>query len=232
MISFPSQLELGGRRIALGWARVGEGTLASLSPGEQALMGPRVVRPRMQQFVAGRTAAAQALASIGLRGEVLRTPASEKDAGRPYVSGIDAAPLPPVAISLSHSGMLACAAVAEGRDPLGIDLEAAALEEAPSFLEEAFAPGELQGFGRFGDLGVDPVRAAWTLKEAVLKVWGVGLRVPLRRLQLQPTLPEPDGPWIACGVAVHYRGPNPPPPRMEARIGKAGGAVLSLALPA
>lgn len=231
MTSLPGSLVVEGRRIVLGWAGVGEGAPEMLSAGERALLGPGAVPPRVRQFVAGRLAARRALGSLGIQGEVLRTASSAEDAGRPYVAGLGGAKLPPVAISLSHSGALACAAVAGGSAPLGIDLEAGALEAEPAFLEEAFAPGELDGFEAFRGFRLDPLRAAWTLKEAVLKVWGVGLRVPLTRLHLQPTFIRADRPWVACGVTVTFRGPNSPPARMVARIGETGGAVLSLALP-
>lgn len=228
MSSLPTRLHVSGRAITLGWARTEEGTPALLSENERALLGPGAKLPRVRQFVAGRLAARRALASLGLEAEVLRTPAGAEDAGRPFVAGLGA---PPVAISLTHSGTLACAAVAEGTQPLGIDLEAEALEAAPSFLEEAFAPGELDGFRPFEAWGLDPLRAAWTLKEAVLKVWGVGLRVPLTRLQLQPVDLTPCEGWVACRIGVCFRGPNPPLPWMLGRVRRVDGAVLSVALP-
>lgn len=231
MTSYPDALEVRGRRIILGWAQVGEGTLDALTPDERALLKPEAVPARVRQFVAGRLAAQRALTSLGFQGKVLRTPPYEEDAGRPYVATLDGARAPSVAISLSHSGALACAAIATGAAPLGMDLEAAALDASPAFLEEAFAPGELRGFAPFADLRLDPLRAAWTLKEAVLKVWGVGLRVPLPRLHLQPSGFEAREDWVGCELEIAFRGPNPPPGRMVARVRQIGGAVLSLALP-
>jgi hypothetical protein len=74
-----------------------------------------------------------------------------------------------------------------------VALETSRLAPSASLLDEAFAPGEVQ---RFRDVGFSPasgVCLAWTLKEAALKVWGVGARVPGNKMQLLPKDPVLDG---------------------------------------
>ena len=104
----------------------------------------------------------------------------------PDVRVLRAGLAPTVGVSLTHSGVLACAAVTRGA-VVGVDLETGPMPSSQAFLQEAFAEGELEGFAHFPEgPGGDVVRLAWTLKEAVLKVWGVGLRAPLGQVRVVP----------------------------------------------
>ena len=232
----PEGLRVGGTPVRLGWAGVGEGGIEDLPAAEQALLPGRAVERRRAQFIAGRLAVRRALAHLGLEAmAVLRRPESAPDAGRPFVHGdVGGAP---IGLSLAHSGSLACAAVARGA-VLGVDLEAEALPVGAAFLEEAFAPGELEGFGSLAEsFPGELVRVAWTLKEAALKVWGVGLRAPLGQVRLVPGAATREGQGVHFPVEVHV-GPlpgnlPPPPRRLECVTVQVGeGALLSVALDA
>jgi 4'-phosphopantetheinyl transferase len=101
------------------------------------------------------------------------------EAGRPRL-----VPDVGLAVSITHSGGLALAAV--GAEPaIGIDAEPTSLRWEASFDEEAFMPGERQGFAAALP-GLPSGVAAWCVKEAALKVWGVGLRAPLQRVRVMP----------------------------------------------
>ncbi|HSP79011.1 MAG TPA: 4'-phosphopantetheinyl transferase superfamily protein, partial [Myxococcaceae bacterium] len=177
----PERLVLpGGREVALGWAEVGREEPGALSPAEREGLARCRTDKRRQEYVAGRVAAHRALALLapGLRAEVaVRT--TGPDAGRPLL-------WPPhgLALSLSHCAGLAVAALSPG-GPLGVDLERT-VEASPAFLEEAFAPGEREGYLAPCASRMDATTAAWAMKEAVLKVWGVGLRAPLQRVAVRP----------------------------------------------
>jgi 4'-phosphopantetheinyl transferase len=172
----------GGREVMLGWCEVGWEPASALSPGErEGLVRCRTAK-RREEFVAGRVAARRALALLApeLRAEVsART--EGLDSGRPFFVGA-----PGVALSISHSAGLAVAAVAHG-GPLGVDLEYP-VEVGAAFLEEAFAPGELEGYRALCAGRMEPITAAWAMKEAVLKVWGVGLRAPLQQVAVRPVV--------------------------------------------
>jgi 4'-phosphopantetheinyl transferase len=149
------------------------------------------------------------------------------DAGRPLFS-----PERGLALSISHSGGLAVAAVARG-GALGVDLEQR-VEAGGAFLEEAFAPGELEGYLPVCAGHMDPVTAAWALKEAVLKVWGVGLRAPLQKVALRPVLLQAVGDELSLRVTLETwelpPGLGEPPPALAALlVAWRAGEVLALA---
>jgi 4'-phosphopantetheinyl transferase len=98
--------------------------------------------------------------------------------GKPFL--IRAAGGRALEISLTHSGgIAACAVTSAG--PVGVDVEAVDRKANPlDIAERFFAPGELAA------LQLEPAERCrrrffllWTLKEAVLKVLGTGLTVPL-----------------------------------------------------
>jgi 4'-phosphopantetheinyl transferase len=170
----------GGREVRLGWCEVGPEDDASLSPGEREALARCRTDKRRRELVAGRLAAHRALDLLapGTRAEVLAR-VDGPDAGRPFLS-----PERGIALSISHSAGLAVAAVSHG-GPLGVDLERT-VEVGEAFLEEAFSPGELEGYVPLCAGRMDPTTAAWAMKEAVLKVWGVGLRAPLQQVRVSP----------------------------------------------
>jgi 4'-phosphopantetheinyl transferase len=224
----PERLLLpGGREVVLGWCEVGEED-ASLSPAEREGLARCRTPRRRQEFVAGRRAAHRALERLGLarRAEVVPRP-DGPDAGRPLFS-----PSLGLALSISHSSGLAVAAVSPG-GPLGVDLERT-VEVGQAFLEEAFAPGEHEGYLALCEGGVDPTTAAWAMKEAVLKVWGVGLRAPLQQVAVRPTLLSREAGALALRLTVDVGqlppGLGPAPTELSARLCCwEAGRVLALA---
>lgn len=225
----PERLRLPrGREVVLGWAEVGPWRDVPLSPLEREGLERCRTDKRRGEFVAGRLAARRALATLrpGVTAQVTAR-GEGPDAGRPLL-----VPEGGVALSLSHAGGLAVAAVAPG-GALGVDLERQ-VEASPAFLEEAFAPGEHEGYLALDLGGLDATTAAWTLKEAVLKVWGVGLRAPLQQVALRPrVLPGREG--LQPLRVIVETGPLPPelgtPPReLDAVLVEcAPGWVLALA---
>ena len=75
-------------------------------------------------------------------------------------------------ITITHSGDLALAAVADSPVPkIGIDLERIE-ERTDGFLSEAFAPAELK---ELMDAEEESVSEMWSRKEAALKALGMGI---------------------------------------------------------
>ena len=177
----PERLTLpGGREVVLGWGEVGREQDSALSPLEREGLARCRTDKRRREFIAGRLAAHRALALLepGLRAEVTAREEGP-DSGRPlFLAGRG------LALSISHSRGLAVAAVSRG-GALGVDLEHR-VEAGEAFLEEAFAPGEWERYVPMCAGRMDPATAAWAMKEAVLKVWGVGLRAPLQKVAVRP----------------------------------------------
>jgi 4'-phosphopantetheinyl transferase len=217
----------GGREVVLGWCEVGPQEDASLSTAERRELARCRTDKRRREFVAGRLAAHRALERLapGTRAEVLAR-ADGQDAGRPLLS-----PARGLALSLSHSTGLAVAALARGA-PLGVDLERT-LEVSEAFLEEAFCPGEWEGYVPVCAGRLDASTAAWAMKEAVLKVWGVGLRAPLLQVAVRPVLlAERDGLLslnltLETGALPTHLGA--PPTRLDALLLAWEDRVLALA---
>ena len=170
------EVSLGARVAQLRWCSVGQAS-NELGPLERLAHARGKTQKRRDEFHAGRCAAHQALGHTGL--EVLAREEPALDAGRPYATGLD------VAISISHSNSVAAALVARGPSPIGLDLESLALSPDPSFASEAFAAGELEQWASWPVAGEQAVAWAWAAKEAVLKVWGVGLRAPLGLVRVE-----------------------------------------------
>ncbi|HZH15078.1 MAG TPA: 4'-phosphopantetheinyl transferase superfamily protein [Archangium sp.] len=218
----------GGREVVLGWGEVGREDGSALSPLEREGLARCRTDKRRREFVAGRLAAHRALALLEPEARAEVTVREDgPDSGRPLFS-----PGHGLALSISHSAELAVAAVARG-GALGVDLEQR-VEASGAFLEEAFAPGELEGYLPVCEGHLDPVTAAWALKEAVLKVWGVGLRAPLQKVAVRPVLLDVAGDQLSLRVTLETwalpPGLGEPPPALAALLlaWRAGG-VLALA---
>jgi 4'-phosphopantetheinyl transferase len=229
----PERLRLpGGREVVLGWAEVrpesGPEEDSSLSALEREGLARCRTAKRRREFVAGRLAAHRALALLepGLRAEVTARE-DGPDSGRPLFS-----PDRGLALSISHSTGLAVAGVSRG-GALGVDLEQH-VEAGEAFLEEAFAPGEREGYLAVCAGRMDPTTAAWALKEAVLKVWGVGLRAPLQKVAVRPVLLHADEGLVSLRLTLETTEGIPPglgePPSTLAALLVAGPArVLAIA---
>jgi 4'-phosphopantetheinyl transferase len=214
--------------VVLGWAEVGREEDSALSALEREGLARCRTEKRRREFVAGRLAAHRALALLepGLRAEV-RAREAGPDSGRPLFW-----PERGLALSISHSAGLAVAAVARG-GALGVDLEER-VEAGEAFLEEAFAPGEHEGYAAPCAGWMDPATAAWAMKEAVLKVWGVGLRAPLQKVAVRPVLLHADEGSVSLRVTLETQGLPPglgePPSSLGALlVAWQPGRVLALA---
>jgi NAD(P)-dependent dehydrogenase (short-subunit alcohol dehydrogenase family)/acyl carrier protein/phosphopantetheinyl transferase len=149
----------------------GGGELKALHPDEEAEIRRRGTPSRQADRRAGRRAARAAVE--GLLGEadfVLRS----RPSGAPEVTGIDPAP----AVSITHTDGEALAVAVFGGRP-GIDQEVVRLR-APSFAEDWFTEGERALTAR------DPwlETAVWTVKEAIQKALGAGMRVHPREVEV------------------------------------------------
>lgn len=219
-----------GREVVLGWAAVGPEDDARLMPLEREGLARCRTAKRRREFVAGRLAAHEALERLvpGLRAQVTARTGGP-DAGRPVL-----VPGQELALSITHSTGLAVAALARGPGALGVDLEAR-VDAGEAFLEEAFAPGE---HARYLALHapLHATTAAWALKEAVLKVWGVGLRAPLQKVALRPELLQASPGRLVLRVGLDTQGLPPglgePPSVLGALLlleDGATGRVLAVA---
>ncbi|HEX8819003.1 MAG TPA: 4'-phosphopantetheinyl transferase superfamily protein [Archangium sp.] len=217
----------GGREVVLGWCEVGPEDDASLSPIERQGLARCRTDKRRREFVAGRLAAHRALELLapGTRAEVTAR-ADGQDAGRPLLE-----PTHGLALSLTHSTGLAVAALARGA-PLGVDLERT-VEVSEAFLEEAFCPGEREGYEPLCAGRMDTTTATWAMKEAVLKVWGVGLRAPLLRVAVRPALLAERGGLLSLRLTVETEALPPhlgaPPTLLDAVLLAWEDRVLALA---
>jgi 4'-phosphopantetheinyl transferase len=181
MNALPVHVELGMRTIHLGWTRIDDADDTLLTAKERQLAGRTTTPKRKREFVAGRMAAhrcVDAACAARVHCDILAQPGGF-DAGRPIV-----VPSRGLSISISHSGRWAVAASAHGA-PLGVDIERVDLNPEPSFIQEAFAAGELESWN-LKDAPAGTVSLPWACKEAVLKVWGVGLRAALGQVSIAP----------------------------------------------
>jgi 4'-phosphopantetheinyl transferase len=191
----------------------------ALRPAEHSALALCRTDKRRAELTAGRLAAHRALELLapGLEPEVQARAEGLLDAGRPVFPAA-----PEVALSISHSAGWAVAAVARG-GPLGVDLELR-VQAGDAFASEAFAPGELEGYAAPCAGRMDPLTAAWALKEAVLKVWGVGLRAPLQRVAVQPRV-------LAAGDAGVELALRIDAAELPAAIGRPPSTLAALLLP-
>ncbi len=101
--------------------------------------------------------------------ETLRTEAS----GKPIVDGI--------CFNLSHSGDIVICAV--GQQSVGCDIEK--LKDAPKTVGRMFSAEERESLQQLAGEGYNrEFIRLWTRKESYLKMTGVGIRVPLDKLEM------------------------------------------------
>lgn len=132
-----------------------------LTASEQAALAAFPTEKRRRDWLAGRVAAKRALSRAS--GRPPRECAVEPDAaGRPKAAGLD------VSLSITHCELGGAAAALEG-GLVGVDWEP--VRPLSSRAIELFAaPDELAG-----QAGDEAAIRLWTLKEAALKLLGVGL---------------------------------------------------------
>jgi 4'-phosphopantetheinyl transferase len=146
---------------------------AWLSDSERSLLASFSHPSRKRSFVQGRAAARMAIAAM---------------TGRPRAdiqitveaSGAVSPTEPGLYLSIAHSGSLAAAAACPR--PIGVDIERVR-DVSDGLLRRIAADDERQ---RLDESGLPrPALVCWTLKEAVLKGIGTGLRTAPRRLRLE-----------------------------------------------
>lgn len=165
---------------ALARAHIG----AWLTPSERATHDAFVIPKRRRDWLAGRVAAKTLIAQRhDLTGtdrftRIAITPIADgPERGRPRYAVDDHAG--PFDVSIAHCGDVAIAALGDHGERVGVDLEAT-IDAGPGFDDLAFSPTER------GTLATLPTSARadhrthlWTLKEALLKATGMGLRARL-----------------------------------------------------
>lgn len=183
--------------VSLAWlagrGETGQAALAGrhLSPEEQEHRARLPIRNRRAEWLAGRLAVKFAVRAYQRRhGRPAATPARDllvrrigggPRAGKPYLDL-------PVEVGLSHAGDFAVAAC--GPRPLGIDLEPAR-EMTPYLASLLAVPAGPHGEDH-RRLHTMPDALRWACREAVLKFYGVGLRLGGPR-QVELTGWQPDG---------------------------------------
>ncbi len=167
------------------WLR-GEG-LEFLSPAEQERLAGLRFERRRAEWLLGRWTAKQLVISSwpGLAGAGLERVSIINRPGGVPEARLDGRALEGC-LSISHrDGLAACAWTDQPHAQVGIDLDRVERREE-SFLSDYFTPAE-QAFARvlpehLRDLWIT---LAWSAKEAVLKVLGVGLRLDTRRVEIR-----------------------------------------------
>jgi phosphopantetheinyl transferase (holo-ACP synthase) len=201
-------------RVSLAFGKRHEGCLRRcyLHPSEERFAAGLTVDKRRVDYVAGRVAAKRALrklaarqrgapngveAALGPPTAIAVLPDEGLRAGAPVLFDGGGRRLP-TPVSISHgAGFAYAAAAASGR--LGLDVERIE-PRLEGFVEGAFAPGEIDRWtSALGRAEADDraVTVAWSAKEALLKLAGVGLRAPLESHAVRsirwlgaPPLPE------------------------------------------
>ena len=107
----------------------------------------------------------------------------------------------PLRFNLSHSGGLMAVAAADTE--VGVDIEPLTRKLAPSFAKRMLSPEELLSFPPLADTSEEfsaedhrRLLTLWTLKEALTKQTGAGIRTDFRTITLRQM---PDGTYVAEG---------------------------------
>ncbi len=184
-----------------------------LSPLELEKLAGLLVPKRRTEWLHGRRAAKQLLfnRSPQLAGSdpakisVLNAPS-----GAPYFADANGMALP-LALSLSHrAGWVACAVADQPGLSIGIDLECIE-PRADNFVETFFTDQEIAFTGSLTGKQRDLwITLVWSLKEAVLKALGQGLRLDTRAVQVQPPaiLSTIVAGWQPVGVTCAQSAPS------------------------
>jgi phosphopantetheinyl transferase len=145
--------------------------------------------PARRDRVLGRVAAKAAVRDwLGVAVPPRAIRIANDPTGRPRAMVPSGTPAPH--ISLAHHGPVGVATAAG--DPTGIDVEVVA-DRGPTFARLALTPAEHR-LGAHEDPAVWVTRL-WTVKEAVAKATGTGLRGRPKAI----TVGEVDGPWCRAG---------------------------------
>jgi len=165
-----------------------------LSPDEYLRarrMGHQEVR---NQFIVGRTVLRELLAerlSVAPRDVEV---ALDKQ-GRPYLEGHESR-----AFSISHSGPYIAIALGWGYGTIGVDIERFRADLPARRLARRFFEPEAAAavVDSPNEAEIEIFLRYWTVKEAVLKALGTGLRTPLRQVEIEADLEWTEG---RCSLA-------------------------------
>lgn len=198
-----------------------------LSQREQAIYAALRFPKRRADWLLGRWAAKQLVHALPI-GQALPWSAIEvlPSLHGPPQLHLAGRPADEISFSLSHAdGRALCVLCERPNLRLGADLER--IEGRPdAFLTDYFTPFEQQQV-----LSAPPEQRAllitllWSLKEAVLKALGVGLRLDTRRVEVA-LQGEKEEEWQAADVRISL----PPTGRWWAAWRQAGDFVLALAV--
>ena len=146
---------------------------AWVTDDDQRRLTPGMRERRRSEYLAARALLRYAIARHG-GAEDRRLPIVATTDGKPQrIAGLE--------ISVSHSGdIAACAVATEAGGAIGIDIETTERTEGAPIAQRYFTPAEALW------VGVDPdarFRQLWVLKEAYLKMLGVGLAGGLDSLE-------------------------------------------------
>jgi 4'-phosphopantetheinyl transferase len=181
-----------------------------LTSAELRCCSANAIEKRRAEFVSGRLAAKAALAqhaSLTTDGVKSLSIVVEQGftSGRPAVVRTTDGAAIGLHLSISHSEEIAAAAVHNER--IGLDLTPVRAQDQ-SFRDEAFVPGELEDWAVALRCAADSpfvCAAAFAAKEAALKWLGIGLRLPLHAVCVQPFgAPAPAGFPGLAGSALRF----------------------------
>jgi 4'-phosphopantetheinyl transferase len=203
-----------------------------LSARERAVLAGRGLAKRREDWRLGRwTAKAAVAAWLGTDAERVEVLAAADGAPDAWVDGARAT----ISLSLSHRAGRALAVVADLPAAIGCDLEIVEHRTGP-FVREWLTPGEQAALGPLDGTARDTAaNLMWAGKEAAAKVRREGLRLDVRRAEVELGAPgsgwrpltvrwaEGDataGWWCAAGgwVMTIAGSPAPAPPARLARL--------------
>jgi phosphopantetheinyl transferase len=163
---------------------LGQAPPGLLSPREEAILAGLAFLPRRRKWLLGRVAAKRLLRE--LLGETVAHASISvlnRPSGEPFVL-LEGQGEWPTAISLSHrsdAGFAAAPDACGGR--IGADLETIAPRDA-ALVRQFFTEREAARVADSGALRDEFVARIWSAKEAVLKLWGLGLRLDTRSVEV------------------------------------------------
>ena len=196
-----------------------------LHPRETALLGPRAVPKRRADFARGRWIAKRLIQSALAHNSAASIAILPNEDGVPVVHDASLRPLP-VSLSISHCRDYAAAAVVDAPFRVGVDVEAT-LDQPGVISENYFTPSERLLCKHDGADFATRATAIWTLKEAALKVLGVGLRAPSMSVEVQGLdAATGDTGWVRTSVSTRVDGAA----ALRAWFRGVPGGVIALAV--
>jgi 4'-phosphopantetheinyl transferase len=194
-----------------------------LSPAEQQTLAAFRFPKRRDEWLLGRYTAKSLLRSLPAYRQLPPQMIEVRNApeGTPTLAVPAGVPVPGC-LTISHSGSYALCAIAAGPDlRIGVDLERVETRSA-DFIEDYFTPCEREMVHAARRESRDFVATlVWSLKEAMLKALGVGLRWDTRRVEVSETdsLPDMGEEWLALQVSDYENARRPWAAWAQARRG-------------